>query len=61
MAQKSLYERLGGYDGIATFESDWSIFLKRAGETMKALGVPEQECAEIAAFVGKLKGDIVEA
>lgn len=122
MAQKSLYERLGGYDAISAFaddlvarlradpqlgrfwqhrgddgiarekqllvdylcanaggpryyigrdmklshkgmrisESDWTVFLKHAGETMKALGVPKQECDEIAAFVGKLKGDIVE-
>ena len=122
MNEKTLYERLGGYEGIITFvedllprleadpqlgrfwqhrgddgvarekqllvdylcasaggpmyytgrdmkashkgmkisESDWSIFMGRAGETMKALNVPQQECEEIAAFVTSLKEDIVE-
>lgn len=122
MNQKTLFERLGGYDGIVTFvedllprleadsqlgrfwqhrgddgvarekqllidylcssaggpmyytgrdmktshvgmnisESDWEIFMNHAGDTMKALNVPQQECEEIAAFVTSLKADIVE-
>ncbi|MGI9227800.1 MAG: group I truncated hemoglobin [Gammaproteobacteria bacterium] len=122
MNEKTLYERLGGYEGIITFvedllprleadqqlgrfwqhrgddgvarekqllvdylcasaggpmyytgrdmktshkgmkisESDWSIFMGHAGDTMKALNVPQQECEEIAAFVTSLKEDIVE-
>lgn len=122
MNDKSLYERLGGYDGITVFannllnrleadpqlgrfwlhrgedgvkrekqllidflcantggpvyytgrdmksshlgmgitESDWSIFLGHAGETMAALNIPSQECDEIVAFVLSLKADIVE-
>lgn len=123
MEQKSLYERLGGYDGISAFcndllprlqgdsqlgrfwqdrgddgiarekqllidylsanaggpvyytgrdmllshkgmkisESDWSIFLGHAGDTMAALQVPAQECDDVVAFVLSLKDDIVEA
>ena len=122
MNQKSLYERLGGYDGITAFannllprvqndsqlgrfwahrgddgiarekqllidflssnaggpvyytgrdmktthkgmkinENDWSIFLGLAGETMKALEVPQQECDDIVAFALSLKSEIVE-
>ncbi len=123
MSEKTLYERLGGYDGVSAFasdllprlqgdsqlgrfwehrsddglarekqllvdflcanaggpmlytgrdmktshkgmrisESDWSVFMGHAGDTMAALQVPEQECQDIAAFVVSLKGDIVEA
>ncbi len=122
MNGKTLYERLGGYDGITTFvenllprlesdpqlgrfwqnrgddglarekqllidylcssaggpmyytgrgmkashmgmkisESDWSVFLEHAGDSMAALNIPKQECDEIAVFVSSLKGDIVE-
>lgn len=122
MTNKTLYERLGGYEGILTFvedllprleadpqlgrfwqnrgddgvarekqllidylcssaggpmyytgrdmktshigmkisNSDWSIFMGHAGDTMSALNVPKQECEEIAAFVSSLKADIVE-
>ncbi|MCH9653249.1 MAG: group 1 truncated hemoglobin [Planctomycetes bacterium] len=122
MNQPSLYERLGGYDGITAFandllprlqgdnqlgrfwenrgtdgverekqllidflcsnaggpvyytgrnmitthagmkisESDWSIFLGHAGETMKALQVPQQECDDIVGFVLSLKEEIVD-
>ncbi len=122
MSNKTLYERLGGYEGITTFvenllprleadqqlgrfwqhrgddgvarekqllidylcssaggpmyytgrdmktshvgmkisDDDWSIFMNHAGETMKALNVPQQECDEIATFVTSLKADIVE-
>ncbi len=123
MNQPSLYERLGGYDGIAAFannllprlqsddqlgrfwdnrgtdgverekqllidflcfsaggpvyytgrnmqtthagmkisESDWSIFLGHAGETMQELQIPQQQCDEIVSFVLSLKEEIVEA
>lgn len=123
MSEKSLYDRLGGYDGITGFanqllsrlqsdeqlgrfwenrgadgierekqllidflcanaggpvyytgrdmklshkgmkisESDWSIFLGHAGDTMTALSVPKQECDDVVAFVLSLKGDMVEA
>ncbi|WP_298864470.1 group 1 truncated hemoglobin [uncultured Gimesia sp.] len=122
MNQPSLYERLGGYDGITVFandllprlqgdnqlgrfwenrgadgverekqllidflcsnaggpvyytgrnmitthagmkisESDWSIFLGHAGETMKSLQVPQQECDDIVGFVLSLKEEIVD-
>lgn len=122
MSDKTLYERLGGYEGITSFvedllprleadqqlgrfwqhrgddgvarekqllvdylcssaggpmyytgrdmktshigmnisDSDWSVFMNHAGDTMKALHVPQQECDEIAAFVTSLKADIVE-
>lgn len=123
MSEKSLYDRLGGYDGIASFannllprlqsdtqlgrfwqnrgedgiarekqllidficsnaggpviytgrdmktshkgmkisESDWSIFLGHAGDTMETLNIPKQECDDIVAFVLTLKDDLVEA
>lgn len=123
MADKTLYERLGGYDGVTGFvenllprlqsdpqlgrfwqnrgddgvkrekqllidylcsnaggpiyytgrnmklshagmkisESDWSIFLGHAGDTMSALSVPQQECDDVVTFVLSLKDDIVEA
>ena len=123
MTEKTLYERLGGYDGITGFvgdllprlqsdsqlgrfwqnrgddgikreeqllidylcsnaggpvyytgrdmklshvgmkinESDWSVFLGHAGDTMTALSVPQQECDDVVAFVQSLKDDIVEA
>lgn len=123
MTQQSLYDRLGGYDGITAFcndllprvqadpqlgrfwqnrsddgiarekqllidylaanaggplyytgrdmllshkgmkisESDWTIFLGHAGDTMTALKVPEAECNDVVSFVLSLKDDIVEA
>jgi hemoglobin len=123
MTEKTLYERLGGYDGITGFvddllprlesdsqlgrfwqnrgddgikrekqllidylcsnaggpiyytgrdmkvshvgmkisESDWSVFLGHAGDTLTALSVPKQECDDVVAFVLSLKDEIVEA
>jgi hemoglobin len=123
MTEKTLYERLGGYDGITGFvddllprlesdsqlgrfwqnrgddgikrekqllidylcskaggpiyytgrdmkvshvgmkisESDWSVFLGHAGDTMAVLSVPKQECDDLVAFFLTLKDDIVEA
>ena len=122
MTEKILYERLGGYDGIAGFvddllarlqsdsqlgrfwqnrgddgikrekqllidylcsntggpiyytgrgmkvshvgmkisESDWSVFLGHAGDTMATLSVPKQESDDVVNFVLSLKDDIVE-
>ncbi len=122
MSEKTLYERLGGYDGITGFvddllprlqsdsqlgrfwqnrgddgikrekqllidflcsnsggpiyytgremkqshvgmkisESDWSVFLGHAGDTMAALNVPQAECDDVVAFVLSLKNDIIE-
>ena len=48
------------HKGMKISESDWSIFMSHAGDTMNALNVPKQECDEIAAFVSSLKADIVE-
>jgi hemoglobin len=123
MSEKSLYDRLGGYDGITGFvnnllprlqsdellgrfwknrgedgierekqllidffcenaggsvyytgrdmklshkgmkisESDWSIFLGHAGDTLTALNVSKQECDDVVTFVLSLKDDMVEA
>ena len=47
--------------GMGISESDWSIFMGHAGDTMVALNVPERECEDVAAFVSSLKGDMVEA
>jgi hemoglobin len=47
--------------GMKISESDWSVFMKHAGDTMKALNVPQQECDNVVAFVLSLKDDIVEA
>ena len=46
--------------GMKISESDWSVFMGHAGDTMSALNVPEQECDDVVAFVLSLKGDIVE-
>ena len=46
--------------GMKISDSDWSIFMSHAGDTMNALNVPKQESEEIAAFVSSLKADIVE-
>ncbi len=47
--------------GMGVSESDWTVFLGHAGETMASLNVPKQECDEIVAFVLSLKDDIVES
>jgi hemoglobin len=47
--------------GMKISESDWSIFMGHAGDTLSALNVPEQECDDVVAFVLSLKDDIVEA
>ncbi len=47
--------------GMKISESDWSIFLGHAGDTMGALNAPQQECDDVVAFVLSLKEDIVEA
>lgn len=47
--------------GMGISESDWSIFLGHAGDTMVALNVPKQECDDVVAFVLSIKNEIVEA
>lgn len=49
------------HQGMNISDTDWSIFLGHAGDTMTALGIPPQECGDIVAFVSSLKNDIVEA
>jgi hemoglobin len=48
------------HKGMKINESDWSIFLGHAGDTMEALNVPKQECDDVVAFVLTLKDDLVE-
>lgn len=48
------------HKGMNISESDWSLFLGHAGDTMAALKVPKQECDDVVAFVLSLKADIVE-
>ncbi len=48
------------HKGMGISESDWSIFLGHAGDTMAALSVPSQECDDVVAFVLSLKDDMVE-
>lgn len=49
------------HKGMKISESDWTIFLGHAGDTMADLQVPEAECNDVVAFVLSLKDDIVEA
>lgn len=49
------------HTGMGISESDWSVFLGHAGDTMVALSVPKQECDDVVAFVLSLKDDLVEA
>ena len=49
------------HTGMGISESDWSIFMGHAGDTMIALNVPERECEDVGAFVSSLKGDMVES
>lgn len=48
------------HKGKGISESDWSVFLVHAGDTMTALSVPAQECDDVVAFVFSLKDDMVE-
>jgi hemoglobin len=49
------------HEGMKISESDRSVFLGHAGDTMTALSVPQQECDDVVDFVLSLKDDIVEA
>ena len=49
------------HQGMRIGESDWQVFLGHAGETIKALQIPETETKDIVSFVLSLKDDIVEA
>lgn len=45
--------------GMKISESDWSVFLGHAGDTLTGLSVPQQECDDAVSFVLSLKDDIV--
>jgi len=47
--------------GMKINESDWSVLMGHAGDTMEALNVPKQERDDVVAFVMSLKEDIVES
>jgi hemoglobin len=47
------------HTGMGISESDWTIFLAHAADTMQELNVPKQECDEVVAFVLSLKDDLV--
>ena len=49
------------HTGMGITEDDWNIFLTHAVASMNKLGIPAAEQGEITAFIGGLKGDIVEA
>jgi hemoglobin len=49
------------HKGMKISESDWSVLLGHAGDTMEALNVPQQECDDVVAFVLSLKDAIVES
>lgn len=53
-------DMLLSHKGMQISESDWCTFLGHAGDTMRALSLPEKECEDITAFVVGLKADIVE-
>jgi hypothetical protein len=42
-------------------ESDWSVLMGHAGDTMEALNVPKQERDDVVVFILSLKEDIVES
>ena len=46
--------------GMKITESDWSVLLGHAADTMAALSVPQRESDELVAFTLSLKDDIVE-
>lgn len=48
------------HTGMKISETDWSIFINHAVETMQHFQLGEQECSDIANFVSSLKDDIVE-
>lgn len=49
------------HKGMQISESDWSLFMGHAGDTMAALNIPDQEREDVATFVLSLKDDMVEA
>lgn len=53
-------DMLTSHRGMRINESDWNVFLRHAGLTMKRLEVPEAEQREVVGFVQGLKKDIVE-
>lgn len=53
-------QMLSTHKGMNITESDWTIFLGHAGDTMTTLSIPTQECDDMVAFVLSLKNDIVD-
>src|SRR5215510_163369 len=49
------------HEGLAISESDWNVFVQHTKATLKDLGVPEREQAEVLAAADSLKQDIVES
>lgn len=66
MSEESLYERLGGYDGVTAFVNNLLPRLQsdpqlgRFWQNRGSDGV-ERECEDVGAFVSSLKDDMVEA
>ena len=48
------------HKGMGIDETDWAIFMDLWGQTAKALNIPDGESNEMIAFLGGLKGEIVE-
>jgi hemoglobin len=48
------------HQGMRISDSDWTAFLGHLNATLDHFAVPEQERAEVLAFIESTKGDIVE-
>ena len=47
--------------GMGITESDWSAFLGHLNATLSSFNVPQQESADVVAFIGTTKADIVDS
>ncbi|MFZ2448893.1 MAG: group 1 truncated hemoglobin [Methylovulum miyakonense] len=47
------------HKGMGITESDWAIFINHLQATLQEFELPEQEYAEVLAFIGSTKTDIV--
>jgi hypothetical protein len=68
---KSLYERLGGYDGITAVVDNLlprlagdtklgRLFIGHVEATLDAAHCPAPERADVLGFIGSLRGEMVE-
>lgn len=48
------------HKGMKISETDWQAFLGHLYATLNSFQVPQQECAEVLAFIESTKSDIVE-